>query len=101
MPEDATVRGSLYSMDQPLMNRCWTRPDALNGTVPCETDSDLVRNQPDVALFGRASVQLQAHATIYASTTYASTTAARSEGKPNAILDCHGGKVPSLGVLLG
>jgi len=43
----------------------------LNGTVPRETDSDLVRNQPDVALFGRASVQLQVHATIYASTTAA------------------------------
>jgi len=68
----------------------------LIGTVPHKTDSDLVRNQPDVALFGRASVQLQAHATIYAS-----TMAARSEKKPDAILDCHGGKVRSLGVSLG
>ena len=30
MPEDATVRGSLHSMDQPLMNCCSTRPNAPN-----------------------------------------------------------------------
>ena len=97
MPEDATVRESLSSMDQPLMNRCWTRPDApkwdssaQDGRGPSPLPAGLGR------LVRKGSVQLQAQATIYAS-----TTAARSEEKPDAILDCHGGKVRSLGVSLG